>query len=71
MHKYSHIFLENNNIVENSIRPLVIYRKNYLFRGDDDAAQRAAVAYSFLATCKASGIDERAWLEDTLRRMPE
>ena len=33
----------DNNMVENSIRPLAIGRKNYLFCGDDDAAQRAAV----------------------------
>lgn len=58
-------------MVENSIRPLAIGRKNYLFCGDDDAAQRAAVVYSLLATCKARGVDERAWLEDVLRRMPE
>ena len=43
----------------------------HLFCGDDDAAQRAAVVYSLLATCKARGVDERAWLEDVLRRMPE
>lgn len=61
----------DNNMVENSIRPLAIGRKNYLFCGDDDAAQRAAVVYSLLATCKARGVDERAWLEDVLRRMPE
>lgn len=46
-------------------------RKNYLFCGDDDAAQRAAVVYSLLATCKAQGVNERAWLEDVLRRIPE
>ena len=45
-------------------------RKNYLFCGDDDA-QRAAVVYSLLATCKARGVNERAWLEDVLRRIPE
>ena len=27
------------------------------------------MVYSLLATCKARGIDERAWLEDVLRRM--
>ena len=31
-------------------------RKNYLFCGDDDA-QRAAVVYSLLATCKAHGVN--------------
>ena len=46
-------------------------RKNYLFCGDDDDAQRAAVVYSLLATCKAHGVNERAWLEDVLRRIPE
>ncbi len=61
----------DDNMVENSIRPLAIGRKNYLFCGNDDAAQRAAVTYSLLATCKARGVDQRAWLEDVLRRMPE
>jgi hypothetical protein len=61
----------DDNMVENSIRPLAIGRKNYLFCGDDDAAQRAAVVYSLLATCKAHGISEREWLEDVLRRLPE
>ena len=61
----------DDNMVENSIRPLAIGRKNYLFCGDDDAAQRAAVVYSLLATCKARGVDERIWLEDVLRRIPE
>lgn len=61
----------DDNMVENSIRPLAIGRKNYLFCGDDDAAQRAAVVYSLLATCKARGVNERAWLEDVLRRIPE
>lgn len=60
-----------DNLVENSIRPLAIGRKNYLFCGDDDAAQRAAVVYSLLATCKAHGVEERSWLEDVFRRMPE
>ena len=61
----------DDNMVENSIRPLAIGRKNYLFCGDDEAAQRTAVVYSLLATCKARGVDERAWLEDVLRRIPE
>lgn len=61
----------DDNMVENSIRPLAVGRKNYLFCGNDDAAQRAAVTYSLLATCKAHGVDERKWLEDVLRRIPE
>lgn len=60
-----------DNLMENSIRPLAIRRKNYLFCGDDAAAQRAAVVYSLLATCKAHGVNERTWLEDVLRRITE
>ena len=29
------------------------------------------MVYSLLATCKARGVNERAWLEDVLRRIPE
>lgn len=45
--------------------------ENYLFCGDDEAAQRAAVVYSLLATSKAHGVNKRAWLEDVLRRVSE
>lgn len=61
----------DGNMVENGIRLLAIGCKNYLFCGNDDAAQRAAVVYSLPTTCKVFGVDERAWLEDILRRMPE
>ena len=29
------------------------------------------ICCSLLASCKAHNVDERAWLEDVLRRMPE
>lgn len=29
------------------------------------------MVYSLLATCKAHGVNELAWLEDVLRRIPE
>ena len=32
---------------------------------------RAAVVYSLHATCKAHGVNERAWLEDVPRRLPK
>ena len=34
-------FKIDNNLIENAIRPLVIGRKNYLFAGSHEAAQRA------------------------------
>ena len=61
----------DNNGVENAIRPLAIGRKNYLFCGSDASAVRASMIYSFIATCKACGIEPREWLEDVIRRIQE
>ena len=61
----------DNNLVENAIRPLAIGRKNYLFCGNDQAAVRAAIAYSLIGTCKSINISPTQWLEDVLKRIPE
>ena len=61
----------DNNGVENAIRPLAIGRKNYLFCGSDASAVRASMIYSFIATCKANGVEPREWFEDVIRRIPE
>ncbi len=47
----------DNNLVENSIRPVALGRKNYLFAGSHQAAGHAAMMYSFLGTCKLNGIN--------------
>jgi transposase len=60
----------DNNPVENSIRPLALGRKNYLFCGSEDAAQRTAMVYSLLGCCKLQGIDPYLWLKDVLTRLP-
>jgi transposase len=60
----------DNNLIENSIRPVAIGRKNYLFAGSHEAAQRAAMIYSFMGTCKQLGINPQDWLEDVLERIP-
>jgi transposase len=60
----------DNNKVENSIRPVAIGRKNYLFAGSHDAAQRSGIFYSLLGTCKAHGLEPYAWLKDVLAKLP-
>jgi transposase len=60
----------DNNLVENAIRPIALGRKNYLFAGSHDAAQRAAVIYSLLATCKKHDVNPYEWLRDVLSRIP-
>ena len=59
----------DNNPVENSIRPVAIGRKNYLFAGSHAAAQRAAMFYSLLATCKNYNVNPYNWLHDILERI--
>ena len=59
----------DNNPVENSIRPVALGRKNYLFAGSHEAAQRSAMLYSLLGTCKLHGINPFEWLRDTLQKI--
>ena len=64
-------FLIDNNRIENAIRPLALGRKNYLFAGSHQAAQRAAMMYSFFATCKINQVEPYQWLKKVLQRIPE
>jgi transposase len=59
----------DNNPVERSIRPMVIGRKNYLFAGSDDSAERAACFYSFFITCRLHGVNPKIWIEDVFEKI--
>lgn len=59
----------DNNPVERSIRPMVIGRKNYLFAGSDESAERAACFYSFFITCRLHGVNPKAWIEDVFEKI--
>jgi len=59
-------FYIDNNLIENSIRPVALGRKNYMFAGSHDAAQQAAILYSLLATCKINNVEPFEWLSNTL-----
>ena len=61
----------DNNLVENAIRPNALGRKNYLFAGSHECAQRAAMFYSFFGTCKKNEVNPFDWLKDVLERIPE
>jgi transposase len=52
----------DNNLGENAIRPIALGRKNWLFCGNDDAAENAAIMYSMFGCCKASEVNFREWL---------
>jgi len=61
----------DNNLVENSIRPVALGRKNYLFAGSHEAARHAAMIYSFMGTCKINNIEPFQWLKETLNRISD
>jgi hypothetical protein len=52
----------DNNLVANSIRPVAIGRKNYLFAGNHEAAARSAMLYSLFASCKLHNVNPIEWL---------
>jgi len=52
----------DNNLGENAIRPIALGRKNWLFCGNDESAEDAAIMYSMFGCCKAQGINFREWL---------
>ena len=61
----------DNNLTENSIRPVALGRKNYMFAGSHDAAQHAAIVYSLLATCKINNVEPFEWLSKTLSQISD
>jgi transposase len=59
-----------NNAVENSIRPLALGRRNWLFVGSQGAGERAANLMSLIESAKLNGHDPWAYLKDVFERLP-
>ena len=59
----------DTNIVERSIRPLALNRKNALFAGSDEGGANWAIIASLIETCKLNDVNPPAWLTDTLTRL--
>jgi hypothetical protein len=60
----------DNNVAERALRTVALGRKNYLFAGSDTGGERAAIAYSVIASAKANGLEPFAYLRDVLARLP-
>ncbi|NOZ66655.1 MAG: IS66 family transposase [Alphaproteobacteria bacterium] len=69
-------YLENghltidNNMAENSIRPFVIGRKNWLFAGTPKGAEASALLYSLIETAKANKLEPYAYLRHIFEKLP-
>jgi transposase len=59
----------DSNVVERSIRPLALNRKNALFAGSDEGGDNWAVIATLIENCKLSGINPHTWLTETLARL--
>lgn len=60
----------DTNAVENSIRPFVVGRKNWLFADTVRGAQASANLYSLIETAKANGIEPAAYLRLVFSDLP-
>lgn len=73
---YMMTYLENgrcsfsNNLSENSVRPVVLGRKNWLFSDTQDGADASMVIFSMIETAKANGVDPQRYLEFLLSKRP-
>lgn len=69
------VYLENgilcidNNLAERVVKMVALGRKNWLFAGSDAGAQRAAILYSLIASCKLCHIDPFVYLRDVFDRI--
>ena len=59
----------DTNVVERSMRPIALNRKNALFAGHDEGAANWACLASLIETCKLNGVDPEAWLADVLVKL--
>lgn len=59
----------DNNGVENLIRPVALGRKNWLFAGSDEGAERAAVLMSVVGSCQLAAVEPWAYLRDVIEKL--
>lgn len=59
----------DSNIVERSVRPLALNRKNALFAGSDGGGEHWAVIASLVETCKLNAVDPQAYLADAITKI--
>jgi transposase len=61
----------DTNLVENSIRPFALGRRNWLFADTPGGAQASAHLYSIIETAKANGLDPFAYLVHLFTGIPK
>ena len=59
----------DNNVVERSIRPLTLGRKNWLFVDSDESARDTAIYLTLIGSCNMLGIEPYKYFEAILPRL--
>lgn len=59
----------DNNDAERQLRRVAVGRKNWLFAGSEEGAERACVLYSLVASCKLHAVNPFEYLRDVLVRV--
>ena len=65
----------DNNLVENTLRPIALGRENMFFAGSHESVQNAAMLFSLLGTCpggtpQLNNVPSHQWLQDVLVGRP-
>lgn len=60
----------DNISIKNTIRPIAIGKKNWLFADSERAGRRAAAIQTLLGTARLNGLDPLHWLSSALERPP-
>ena len=59
----------DSNVVERSIRPIALNRKNALFAGSDGGGEHWGVIASLIETCKLNDVDPLVYLGDVITKI--
>src|SRR4051794_29641139 len=59
----------DSNVVQRSIRPIALNRKNALFAGSDGGGEHWAIVSSLIETCKLCYVDPQFYLADVIARI--
>jgi transposase len=59
----------DNNASERALRIIALGRKNYLFAGNDEAAENLAGLYSLVVSCELHNINPESYIKDVLIRV--
>ena len=59
----------DNNLAENSLRPIALGRKNWMFIGSEDSGEVFSILASLTASCKRLAVEPYAYFYDVIKRI--